>query len=77
MTSVDQRIKYKESFLNDLVETMFTSLLLHFTGRTKPYNAYAKTMKKARIVPSIVDLDVFLSSWSRQYNETRVIYPSG
>ena len=60
LTSVDRRIKYEESFLNDLVETMFTSLLLRFTGRTKPYNAYAKTMKKERMVPSIVNLDEFL-----------------
>ena len=42
------------------METTFSSLLLHFTGRTKPYNAYAKTMKKERMVPSIVDLDEFL-----------------
>ena len=59
-TSMDKRIKYKESFLNDLVETMFTSLLLRFMGRTKPFNAYAMTMKKERMVPSIGDLDVFL-----------------
>ena len=60
LTSVDRRIRYEESFLTDLVETMFTSLLLRFTGRTKPYNTYAKTMKKERIVPSLDDLDVFL-----------------
>ena len=70
LTSVDRRIKYEESFLNNVVETMFTSLPLRFTGRTKPYNAYARTMKKERMVPSIVNLDVFLEL-------TRVIYPSG
>ena len=58
---------------------MFTSLLLRFTGRTKPYSAYAKTMKKERMVPSIVDLDVFVEFMEQtvQYNGTRVIYPSG
>ena len=60
LTSIVRRIKYEESFLNVLVETTFISLILQFTGRTKPFNAYAKTMKKERMVPSIVDLDVFI-----------------
>lgn len=64
-TATDKRIVYEPNFRADLIQSLFTSLLLRFTGRTHAFHNFALQMEMEIEIPLINDIEGFLAYMER------------
>ena len=61
-TGKGDRIKYKQGYRDDLINTMFKSIMLQFTGRLNSFLQYSCfTTQGQSIIPTIRDIKPFLA----------------